>query len=82
MVTRFKGAFTPSERQRITRSARAIEHLRDASGEESCWVILHFQTPHGGYRYWGIRLSGGYTVHAHTAMGLSVALEGVRDQMV
>lgn len=82
MACRFKGTFATSERERIAQAARTVEHLRGLAGEDPCWVVLHFQTPHGGYRYWGIRLDDGYTVYAHTAMGLAVALDGLRDQMI
>lgn len=82
MACRFKGRFTEEERERISQSARTVEHLRGLSSGKPCWAMLHFQTPHGGYRYWGIRLGDGYTVSAHTAKGLSVALEVLRDEMI
>jgi hypothetical protein len=82
MMTRFKGTFTSSERQRITQAARTVEQLRGSSDEEATWVVLNFQTPHGGYRYWGVRLGDGYVVYAHTAIGLAAALEGLRDRMI
>jgi len=82
MACRFKGPFTSTERRRIAQAARTVEHLRGLTGEEFSWAVLHFQTPHGGYRYWGIRLGDGYTVYAHTAIGLAVALEGLRDEMI
>jgi len=82
MACRFKGVFTSTERQRIAQAARTVEHLRGLADEEPSWAILHFQTPHGGYRYWGIRLEDGYILYAHTAMGLAVALEGLRDRTI
>lgn len=56
--------------------------MRGLTDEEPSWAVLHFQPAHGGYRYWGVRLGDGYIVYAHTAMGLAVALDGLRDQMI
>lgn len=82
MPCRFKGHFSEADRRHITQAIRTVERLRGSGQDAGCWVTLHFNAPCNGYPYWGIRLRDGHTVRAHTARGLAVALESLRDEML
>lgn len=82
MQCRFKGAFTDHDQERITTAARAVERLRGTSDADSSWAFLGFSAPYSGYQFWGVRLADGYTVRAHTAKGLAVALGTTCEEML
>lgn len=79
---RFKGAFTDNDQERIVAAARAVERLRGTTDDDSSWAFLGFNAPYSGYRFWGVRLADGYTVCAHTAKGLAVALGTTCEEML
>jgi len=82
MTCRFKGAFTDEDQERITTAARAVERLRGTTDADPSWAFLGFTVPYSGYRFWGVRLADGYTVRAHTAKGLAVALRTTCEEIL
>jgi uncharacterized protein with von Willebrand factor type A (vWA) domain len=82
MSCRFRGSFTSGEKERLEKTARAVERfLSREARSQPAWAFLHFQAPYAGYSYWGVRYEDGLQVGAETAEELAASLASLRVEM-
>jgi hypothetical protein len=79
---RFRGSFTSDEKERLEKTARAVERLvsREARSRPA-WAFLHFEAPYAGHSYWGVRFEDGLRVGAETAEELAASLASLRVEV-
>ncbi len=82
MSCRFRGSFTNDEKERLAKTARAVERLLSReTRSQPAWAFLHFKAPYAGYSYWGVRYENGLQVGAETAEELAASLASLRVEM-
>lgn len=82
MSCRFRGSFTSDEKERLEKTARAVERLMSRTARsQPAWAFLHVEAPYAGHSYWGVRYEDGLQVGADTAEELAASLASLRVEM-